>query len=96
MDKGMHELVNDHIVHHCQGCLNELPGEAERAFGTARSPARAGRCDSNSLVRKLILACKELYTPRQDLPGLFPVPAFKDPGCIALMGGSQLKRSIEP
>src|SRR5215211_4851168 len=95
MENGVHELMNDDIVHHCQRSQDEPPGEAQRACGTAGSPACTGRGNSNSFVFKIKLAGKEIYPFRQDLPSLFPVPTLEGGGGIALMGGSQFECPVE-
>ena len=62
MEHGVHELMNDHIVHYRQRRQDEPPGETERARGTAGAPACAGRCDPHSPVLKIMLAGEVLYT----------------------------------
>lgn len=94
MDNSVDELMNDHIVHHRQGSQDEPPGEAEGARGAAGAPACAGSCDPNFPVGEVILAGEELHTGSHDLLRLFPVPAFKCQGSLALVRGCQFEYPI--
>ena len=77
-DLCMGEFVHDHVVNHLQWCQHQSPGETERAIGTARAPARAGRRDANFPIDEIILFCMKSNPLRDYRHGLCLVP--KDEG----------------
>src|SRR5512139_3125511 len=78
------KLVDDHIIHDFQRCLDEPPAEVEPSPMVARPPALPGIRDADR-CRRVTAHHREPHAPRMDLFCCFcHIPALYPPGDIGL------------